>query len=541
MRVDKKEPAGDDKVTREEFRSIMKAMDKDGFETLMSEYVKEISDPNNTKETNEYLKQAEANKDLPKNVKLAQPIRGMCIKSEKFSIKRPGVRQKVFINICSYDGVNPPEENKQGMWSLPHLLNKGRNDQDKKGVLCTTFDVVFHSLALKLAKENPSFKKYVIDTSINGINNNLLKSKGEKVSSDYILKKYDFKGNEVPLINVHSLNSNELDSRNEPNENYKTKIMKEIDEMKNVQDDEDDRIFDKIDVDQSNRIKEEVSYPISPKYKIKFSDDFEFHKFFYDPHLTLDDQYKKLVVEFSVPLLESLNNAELNLDVNRVVLKYKDIYYIELSLPVSVDKDASVAKFDRKKNLLSVTAQIVRKNKEVLKLKEDENIEIVQDEETPNEKTTEEPPKIKNKMDTNIQLKNEKTEENIIPNNFDEVKNINDSSLNDKNELNKNLIDSNKLNSIDKGEENKILELHEENFKENTRRSFIAAYNNIADHIEGRTNDRLREQFFQRTNPLIHRPSSGITTVNDNIDLSDDNTDTQSTVKKMIKRFSVVP
>jgi hypothetical protein len=83
--------------------------------------------------------------------------------------------------------------------------------------------------------------------------------------------------------------------------------------------------------------------------------------------------------------------------------------------------------------------------------------------------------------------------------------------------------------------------LNRKNFKENTRRSFIAAYNNIADHIEGRTNDRLREQFFQRTNPLIHRPSSGITTVNDNIDLSDDNTDTQSTVKKMIKRFSVVP
>ncbi len=82
--------------------------------------------------------------------------------------------------------------------------------------------------------------------------------------------------------------------------------------------------------------------------------------------------------------------------------------------------------------------------------------------------------------------------------------------------------------------------LNRKKFKENTRRSFIAAYNNIADHIEGRTNERLRDQFFQRTNPLIRQQSAGITTVDTSIEVNDDK-NTPSTVKKMIKRFSVVP
>ena len=63
--------------------------------------------------------------------------------------------------------------------------------------------------------------------------------------------------------------------------------------------------------------------------------------------------------------------------------------------------------------------------------------------------------------------------------------------------------------------------LSRKKFKENTRLSFIGAYNRIADHLESRTNIRLREQFFQRTNPLIHRQSNMITTV-DTSEASDD-------------------
>jgi hypothetical protein len=56
----------ENRVTREEFRNIVKAMDREGFENIMEEYVKEISNPDNVAETNQYLKEAEKTNDLPK-------------------------------------------------------------------------------------------------------------------------------------------------------------------------------------------------------------------------------------------------------------------------------------------------------------------------------------------------------------------------------------------------------------------------------------------------------------------------------------------
>jgi hypothetical protein len=327
-------------------------------------------------------------------VKLAQPKKGFCIRSEKFSLKRPALRQKTFINICSLDQVNPPKEDSNNMWSLPHLLNKGRNDQDKKGNVCMTFDVIFNPLAIKLANDNMAFKKFVCDTAINGINNNILKPSGEKISGDFILKnKLHYKGKEVALMNVHSLTAGQLDSRMEPSDEHKTSIQKEIDSMKEKKDDEDEeeKIFNKpdLEIDESHK---EINYPISPKYKIKYSDQFEMHKFFYDPSVTGEAQYKRLVIDIEVPLIENLGNAELHLDSKKLILKYKEFYDLNIDLPVEVDNNKSDAKFDRKKHLLTVSALIVRKNKEVLKLKEDENIEIVTEE---SEKKSEEEEKIK--------------------------------------------------------------------------------------------------------------------------------------------------
>jgi hypothetical protein len=92
----------ENKITRDELRNVLKAMDKEGFETLMGDYIKEISNPENVKESNEYLKQAQETNDLPKNVKLALPKKAFCLKSMKVNIKRPAAKQKVFINIVTF-------------------------------------------------------------------------------------------------------------------------------------------------------------------------------------------------------------------------------------------------------------------------------------------------------------------------------------------------------------------------------------------------------------------------------------------------------
>ena len=56
-------------------------------DVIMDNYINEISDPNNIKETNQFLKESEERKDLPSNVKLCKPTPGFCIKSEKYNIK----------------------------------------------------------------------------------------------------------------------------------------------------------------------------------------------------------------------------------------------------------------------------------------------------------------------------------------------------------------------------------------------------------------------------------------------------------------------
>ena len=386
----------DGTITRKEARDLLHALDKPEFSGLMDNYINEISDPNNIKETNQFLKESEERKDLPSNVKLCKPTPGFCIKSEKYNIKRPGNRQKVFINICSYDEVPEPKSDSNNMWSLPHLLNKGRHDQDKNKKVCTTFDVVFNSKAIKLSNENIAFKKFVCDTAINGINNQLLAKTEEKISSDFVVKtKFNYKGLEVAYINIHSLNKGEMDDRKEPNEFHKTEIMKEVEKIKNEskkeekkeEDDDEEKVYDQPDVGEINKdIKIQKEIDINnkvPIYKIKYSNTFDINNFFYQPEGVneVQDNYKRMIIDIETPRMSSAGDAELEVDIKQLKFSYKDIYKLDITLPIEIKKETVRAKFDKTKKILSISADINRKEVVMPKPKEDENIEIVKDDE----------------------------------------------------------------------------------------------------------------------------------------------------------------
>ena len=417
----------DNKITRNELRSILKAMDNDGFDKIMEDYVKEISDPNNITETNQYLRECEERKDLPANVKLVQPAAGFVLKSTKYNIKKPGIRQKVFINLVGLPEVAAPQiDPKTNMCSLPHLLNRQRNDQDNKGKICYTFDIAFNPEAIRKGGESLAFKKFICDTAINGINNNILKSTNEKISNDYVLKtKINYKGKEISLMNINTMSQKEeFKNQLEPNENYKTQIQREINEIKNKakNEDEDEKVFDKPDFNYELSQKEvaesnnsnaplETEKNAKPQYKLKYSDDVQLHKYFYNPSNVGEAHYSKLIVEIIVPKVDNLNFAEVELDEKKLHFKFKDIYLLDLDLPVNVDKNTSEAKFDRKKNLLSISALIVRKNKEELKLKVDENIEIVNSED---EKAEKKKKVNKAEIDENIKINKDDKEKEVI-------------------------------------------------------------------------------------------------------------------------------
>ena len=73
--------------------------------------------------------------------------------------------------------------------------------------------------------------------------------------------------------------------------------------------------------------------------------------------------------------------------------------------------------------------------------------------------------------------------------------------------------------------------MNRKRFKENTRQSFIAAYNNIADLIEGRTNEALRDKHIQE----YHKTECCVEGTSSPSDTGESN------VKNMIRRFSVLP
>ena len=393
--------APDDKrITRKEARDLLTALDKPEFSGLMDDYLKEISNPNNVKETNQFLKESEEKKDLPANVRLAKPTPGFCVRSEKYSIKHPAQRKKVFINIVSLDEVQPPENNESNMWKLPYLLNKGRHDQDKKGKYCTTFDVVFNPKAIELANGNLAFKKFVCDTAIDGLNKQILSKEEEKISSDFVVKKFNYKGLEVSYVNVHTLNKGEMDDRKEPSEFHKTEIMKEVEKIKEENEkkkeeekkgEEEVDVYDQPDIDNKDNVNDVIKTKKiidkdskEPVYKIKYSDNFEINNFFYNPQGYEEapkHDYKKIIIEINTPLMIGASEAELEIDTKKLKFKYKDIYLLNLDLPIEINKDSTTAKFDKSKKLLILSADIIHKKQPVPEKKVDERMEIINEEE----------------------------------------------------------------------------------------------------------------------------------------------------------------
>ena len=419
----------DPRMTRQEARDILHALDKPEFSGLMDNYINEISDPNNIKETNQFLKESEEKKDLPSNVRLAKPTPGFCIRSEKYSIKHPSNRQKVFINICSYNEIAEPTCNDNNMWSLPHLLNKGRHDQDKHKKMCTTFDVVFNEKAIELSKKDLRFKKFVCDTAIDGINKQILKSEEEKISNDYVVKKFNYKGLEVSYINVHTLSKGEMDDRKEPSEFHKTELMKEVEKLKQEKKEEEKKndLYDQPDIESNiDKINENVNIQKQidknnkePVYKIKYSDNFELKNYFYNPE-GMDDEslsikYKNMVISINTPLMNTINDAELEIDVKRLKFKYQDIYELNLNLPMEIKKETVQAKYDKNKKILNITVEIKHKQVEMPKRKEDEHMEIINEEE---ERLKEEEERKKKKEEEERKIKEEeekkKKEEEVL-------------------------------------------------------------------------------------------------------------------------------
>jgi len=68
-------------MSRHEIKSLSKAFEQDEFKDLLSDYVKEVSDPKGRDEQFQYLEQLEEAGEVPPGMKLLKPTEGFCVKT----------------------------------------------------------------------------------------------------------------------------------------------------------------------------------------------------------------------------------------------------------------------------------------------------------------------------------------------------------------------------------------------------------------------------------------------------------------------------
>lgn len=87
-------------MTREDLKKIEKSMKRPEFMGLLNEYMIEISDPKNKIEYDQYLRQMESEKELPKHMKIVELTPKFCFRTFIVSQKNKKHEMKFFVNMC---------------------------------------------------------------------------------------------------------------------------------------------------------------------------------------------------------------------------------------------------------------------------------------------------------------------------------------------------------------------------------------------------------------------------------------------------------
>ncbi|KAK3930946.1 Protein kintoun [Frankliniella fusca] len=349
-------------ITRDEINNIGKALQKEEFRKLFAEYCEEVTNPENKKQYQSEVTELEKQRGV--DVTFINPEPGFVVKT---SIDG---ERKAFINICKNDVVNKPsssiasEKGSQGRkWSLPFSLAPPREDYDKQKNHCTVFDVVFHSETLKLAEKNPEFRKMLINTALDAVEENC-QAKLDRTNVKY--PKMAYKGIPQAAVIRKKIPNHQTEEGDheilaqmpyptDANPWTKASKKKDVPEKKN-----------------------ELAKYATPKYSIKYRHGVELSDYTTDATARLNATVpKELVIIIDLPLLNSAK--DLNLDVTPKSLSLqceKPKYKLELVLPYGVDENAGNASFDVTTRKLTIEVPVKRSPTSLLDIgREDSGVE----------------------------------------------------------------------------------------------------------------------------------------------------------------------
>lgn len=193
-------------LSSDEKRRLFNCMKQKEFQTLLQDYMRDMSDPKTRREQELYIQQLERQNQLPAGLTILRPKPEFCVKVRV--LDDDGKRgAKVFVNICSSPQVDKafPETVKRGgqmgtNWRIPYNMNpQARSCLDNKNVSCTAFDVIFNDVSVAELRINDRMRDLLIKTALEGVSRQLKKA----LAQDFVvLKNAKFKGGEPASLSI---------------------------------------------------------------------------------------------------------------------------------------------------------------------------------------------------------------------------------------------------------------------------------------------------------------------------------------------------
>ena len=253
-------------------------------------------------------------------------------------------------------------------WKIPYAMAKPRYDQDKKKIPCKVFDIAFHKQAFKFARMQVKFKQLLCDTSVDAANQ-LLRQHDEKVSQDYtVLTKFKCKGDEPGSIIVPKDRKLSQPPPTEPNPNVKTldeegpKLYREMmAQQAKAQAKKELTPDTESEEEAEDESWRHITGIQAPDYKILHSNKVDMGDFIVS-NKTKHKRPEELVVKITVPRMEKIADADMDIDERLLILQVPETYYLEVKLPYEVEKECAKAQFDAKLKIISVRLPVVPSN-----------------------------------------------------------------------------------------------------------------------------------------------------------------------------------
>jgi hypothetical protein len=338
-------------LTPDEVERFESAMKNPEFMKLLSEYAKELENPDTMKEYQEYLNQVEKQEGKPMappgGGEVIFPAPGFCFKVRSTELGET----KVFVNVCSSDKVDRPEEKSRGEWRIPLSLGAVRNDVDTQNKACQVIDIVYHPEAIKKGESDAHFKRFIIDLSMDYVE----QKHGIK------LKRNTFKILKVPSKGEPQWQTIRTKNSPPPTSNNNAAASANGSSQSPSQSGTGTETRKALVQDVGNGKVAKL-----PSFEIVHSGQFDMTDYMNSVPATSANAAlrlpKQLIVKVNVNECTTAAHIDADVESKRILLEFPKGHYdqMTITLPFEVDPDEGTAQFDKPKRVLTFTLPVVQ-------------------------------------------------------------------------------------------------------------------------------------------------------------------------------------